>query len=236
MSYNSQSGEDEYLNTKYFKNMRRGIFLEMGALDGVTFSNTKFFEDSLEWNGILIEPNPVQFKKLVENRPKCKLYEALVSDIPGEVEFRYFLDELSAVSGVKDTLPPKFLTAWFDNDLFQHNPQATAIMKTCTLTEIVRHSGVDHIDFLSLDVEGHELNVIKSFDFSIPIGLMLIEWNPEKYAELKECDSILRQRGYKCVDEYQGSRIYIPSSTPRSFSMQNGFLRCTNEFCSTKRI
>lgn len=236
MTYYSQCGEDEYLNTKYFKNMQNGIFLEMGALDGVTHSNTKFFEDTLGWTGILIEPNPVQFEKLVKNRPKCKLYEALVSNIPGEVEFRYFLDELSAVSGVKDTLPPKFLTAWFDNDLFQHNPQASVKMQTRTLTDIVRDSGVDHIDFLSLDVEGHELHVIKSFDFSVPIGLMLIEWNPEKDVELQECDSILRQRGYKCVDEHQASRIYIPSTTPRSFSIQNGFLRCKNDFCSTKRI
>lgn len=211
MTYYSQCGEDEYLNNKYFKNMQRGIFLEMGALDGVTYSNTKFFEDTLDWSGILIEPNPVQFENLTNNRPKCKLYEALVSDIPGEVEFRYFLHGLAAVSGVKNTLPSKHLTAWFDNDGCKHDPQSSRMIKTRTLSDIVKDSGVDHIDFFSLDVEGHEVNVLRSFDFSVPIGLILMEANEEKVSEMKECDDILTKHGYKWVDEHRGSRIYIPT-------------------------
>jgi hypothetical protein len=60
-----------------------------------------------------------------------------------------------------------------------------------------------------LDVEGHELHVLKSFDFSIPIGLILIENNSEKQNEMKECDSILQHNGYNCVDEIAGSKIYV---------------------------
>ena len=41
----------------------------MGALDGIKYSNTKFFEELLNWTGILIEPNPVMFNKLIKNRP-----------------------------------------------------------------------------------------------------------------------------------------------------------------------
>ena len=211
MTYYSQCGEDEYLNNRYFKNMQGGIFLEMGALDGVTYSNTKFYEDSLGWTGILIEPHPIQFGNLTKNRPKCKLYEALVSDIPGEVEFRYFLHGLAAVSGVKNTLPSKHLTAWFDNDGCKHDPQSSRMMKTRTLSDIVKDSGVDHIDFFSLDVEGHELHVLRSFDFSVPIGLILMEANEEKVSEMKECDDILTKHGYELVEEFNGSRIYIPT-------------------------
>lgn len=211
MTYYSQCGEDEYLNNKYFKNMQGGIFLEMGALDGIKFSNTKFFEDTLGWTGILIEPNPVQFGHLTHNRPKCKLYDALVSDIPGEVEFRYFLHGLAAVSGVKDTLPPKFMTAWFDNEGYKHEAQACVSMETRTLSNIVKDSGVDHIDFFSLDVEGHELHVLRSFDFSVPVGLILMEANGEKAAEMKECDDILKNNGYELVEEFNGSRIYVPT-------------------------
>lgn len=189
--------------------MRNGIFLEMGALDGVTYSNTKFFQDTLGWNGILVEPNPNQFEKLVYNRPICKLYEAVVSDIPGEVEFRYFEEGMSAVSGVKDTLPPAFIPAWFDNPEYSQLPQKCNKIKTMTLTDIIRDSKVDRIDFFSLDVEGHELHVLRSFDFSVPIGLILIENNREKQDEMKECDSILQTHGYHCVDEFAGSKIYI---------------------------
>lgn len=209
MTYYSQCGEDEYLNNKYFKNMPRGIFLEMGALDGVTYSNTKFYEDTLGWTGILIEPNPIQFGHLTRNRPRCKLYESLVSDIPGEVEFRYFLHGMAAVSGVKDTLPPKHVTAWFDNEICKHEPQTCRTMKTRTLSDIVKDSGVDHIDFFSLDVEGHELNVIKSFDFSVPIGLLLMEINGDKMKEIEECEEILFRNGFVLDDEFNGSRIYL---------------------------
>ena len=45
--YYSQSGEDEFLNENYFKNKRDGVYIELGALDGVLYSNTKFFEDSI---------------------------------------------------------------------------------------------------------------------------------------------------------------------------------------------
>ena len=207
--YYSQCGEDQYLNDKYFKNMRNGIFLEMGALDGVTHSNTKFFQDTLGWNGILVEPNPVQYTKLLLNRPLCKTYEAVVSDILGEVEFRYFEEGMSAVSGVKDTLPPAFMPAWFDNPEYSQLPQECKKIKTMTLTHIIRDSKVDHIDFFSLDVEGHELHVLRSFDFSVPIGLILIENNPEKQNEMKECDVILQTHGYDCVDEFAGSKIYV---------------------------
>ncbi len=209
MTHYSQCGEDAYLNDKYFKNMRNGIFLEMGALDGVTYSNTKFYEDTLGWNGVLIEPNPIQFGYLIQTRPRCKLYEALVSDIPGEVEFRYFLNGMAAVSGVKDTLPASFLTGWFDNPEFSNQQQACNKMKTRSLTDIVKDSGVDHIDFFSLDVEGHELHVLKSFDFSVPIGLLLMEWNDSKIDDLNQCNEILNKNGYVCVDECENSKIYV---------------------------
>lgn len=210
--YYSQCGEDKYLNDRYFKNMQNGIFLEMGALDGITFSNTKFFEDTLGWSGILIEPNPVQFGYLTSNRPKCKLYEALVSDLDTEVDFRYFLNGYAAVSGVKETLPNSHLRAWFDNPQFRELEQSCRKIRTRTLTDIVKDSGVDHIDFFSLDVEGHELNVLKSFDFSVPITLILIEANSEKKREIDECNTILTTHGYTFVEEFRDSRIYINKS------------------------
>lgn len=59
--YYSQAGEDEFLNKNYFKNKRGGTYIELGALDGVLYSNTKFFQDHLDWSGILIEPHPFKF-------------------------------------------------------------------------------------------------------------------------------------------------------------------------------
>ena len=60
--YYSQCQEDIYLNENIFKNKKNGVYIELGALDGILYSNTKFFEDSLNWKGILIEPHPEKFK------------------------------------------------------------------------------------------------------------------------------------------------------------------------------
>jgi len=81
----SQQGEDRILNEKYF-NYRDGFFIELGAMNGVTYSNTKFFEDSLGWTGILIEPT-IQFDSLKLNRSKCYNFNYAISSINGEVDF-----------------------------------------------------------------------------------------------------------------------------------------------------
>ena len=49
--YYSQCNEDIYLNEKIFKNKKKGTYIELGALDGILYSNTKFFEDTLNWTG-----------------------------------------------------------------------------------------------------------------------------------------------------------------------------------------
>lgn len=50
----------------------KGTFVEIGAYDGLTYSNTKLFEDTFHWNGVLIEANPVNYNKLIKNRQKTK--------------------------------------------------------------------------------------------------------------------------------------------------------------------
>ena len=73
--YYSQCQEDIFLNENIFKNKKNGTYIELGALDGVLYSNTKFFEDSLNWKGILIEPHPEKFKLLQINRPNNFLFD-----------------------------------------------------------------------------------------------------------------------------------------------------------------
>ena len=61
--YHSQVGQDKFINEKVFRGLRNGYFVEIGAFDGVTFSNSYFFEKELGWKGICIEP----MKKYYEN-------------------------------------------------------------------------------------------------------------------------------------------------------------------------
>lgn len=57
-SWHSQEGEDKYVYENFFYGMRGGFFFEMGALDGVLFSNTLWMARAADWRGLLIEPGP----------------------------------------------------------------------------------------------------------------------------------------------------------------------------------
>jgi hypothetical protein len=57
LTFYSQQGEDMYVYKKFINKVANdGIFVELGGLDGITYSNTKFFEDTLSFSGLLIEP------------------------------------------------------------------------------------------------------------------------------------------------------------------------------------
>ena len=78
---NFKASIDRYdLNKIYFNNKENGVFIELGAIDGIFISNTKYFEDNFNWTGILIEPNTFEYEKLKKNRPNCYLFNNLVSN------------------------------------------------------------------------------------------------------------------------------------------------------------
>ena len=211
--YYSQCQEDIYLNENIFKNKKNGVYIELGALDGILYSNTKFFEDSLNWKGILIEPHPEKFKLLQQNRPNNFLFNSLVSCHKEPLEFRYFVDCHAAVSGVENTLSQHHLDAYFDNERIKSLKQNKIFIEPKSLTEIVRSTQLTHIDLLSLDVEGHEYEVLNSWDFSIPIDIILIETlgvQPEK-DEL--CREILIKNNYKFITKYKHNEIYAAIET-----------------------
>jgi len=77
----------EWLDQNVFKGRRNGIFVDAGAGDGISNSNTLFFEMERAWDGLLIEPIPEIFARMAENRPlPQKLGEALWKS-SGVVEF-----------------------------------------------------------------------------------------------------------------------------------------------------
>ena len=205
--YYSQSGEDEFLNNNYFKNKKNGVYIELGALDGVLYSNTKFFEDNLNWKGILIEPHPYKFKNLIYNRPINYLYNNLLSCSTENVVFRFFLDNYSGVSGVEQTLPKEHFNNFFNSI---NEPQDRILIKPKTLTEIIKSTDIKHINLLSLDVEGHEYEVLMSWDFSVPIDVILIETlGGSQIEKEKMCRDILIKNGYIFDTKYKHNEVFI---------------------------
>ena len=85
MKYYSQFNQDKWLFENHFKDKKDGVFLEIGADDGVDKSNTKFYEE-LGWKGMCIEPSHKRFKLLSSNR-NCICENYAISDKVGDVEF-----------------------------------------------------------------------------------------------------------------------------------------------------
>ena len=63
----SQFNQDKFIFENFFPVKSDGVFVDIGAHDGITLSNTWFFENYLGWTGYCFEPNPSLFAKLVEN-------------------------------------------------------------------------------------------------------------------------------------------------------------------------
>ena len=154
----------DYKLSKYLP--KEGVFIEAGAADGFTESNTYFLEKFNNWTGILVEPVYGQYRQCVKERPKSKVFNcALVSfDYPHDT---IKLLEGSLMSTVKGALGEDESVHINKAKYFHGSKGEEIVVRARTLTSILKESGVDHIDFLSLDVEGYESNVLKGLDFDI---------------------------------------------------------------------
>ena len=150
MSYSSQIGQDKWVHS-IIGDKRDGYFIELGACDGLYLSNTLFFERNLNWNGICIEPNDNYIKELYANR-KCNISNELVYSCEGE-KVNFALSD--AASGI------------MDENIGPFTRKDQSVLKiTTTLGNILdKFKAPNIIDYLSLDVEGQEYNILSTFPF-----------------------------------------------------------------------
>jgi len=191
----SQADEDMDLYNAFFCNKTNGQFVEMGALDGVHFSNTKFFEDELGWSGALIEASPTSAEKLAVNRknPKNSIFAEGVCP-EGQHRMDFLVDGNPAIHGNPATMGKHYMAHY-------HNGSTTKISVPCrTLSQMLgaymRRTKATHIDFFSLDVEGGELAVLQTFKFDVKVNVWLIEMDSHNLTKNEEVRKLLRKHGY----------------------------------------
>lgn len=161
----SQDGQDKFLVDNFFHGYKDGFFVDVGAHDGKTINNTVYFENVLNWKGINIEPNINVYKSLILNRPKCINLNCAVSNKDGVSEFILNTGYTEMISGLKENYHPLHYRR-LENEIKTKGGESSVMnVVTKKLATIFETYNIDHVNYLSIDVEGAEFEVIKSIDF-----------------------------------------------------------------------
>ncbi|WP_430910993.1 FkbM family methyltransferase [Methylobacterium sp. sgz302541] len=173
-------GQDAWV-ARVFAGQRGGYFLDFGAFDGKDMSNTLYLERELGWRGICVEPNPTYYPTLCAERTAICVNSALWSR-SREVLTMVDAHGLSSFEHLKDGDS----NARVRTQATQRVIEVETVSPTDLLDRFGAPSG---IEYMSLDVEGSEYDILTGIDFSrYTIKLMTIEHDcsPERQAKVRE--------------------------------------------------
>lgn len=178
----SQFGQDAYMYINHFNRLnRRGVYLDVASNHPIRLSNSYFYDRCLGWKGICVEGNPMYYEATFRER-SCQLVPTCAGKTDGqEVEFA-LRGELGGVMG--------------DSYKFGGNSSSRTLMKErcVSVQTLLNRNAIRRVDFLSLDVEGHEYEVLQGIDWnSVQIDVISVEVT-KSFDEVK---SFLERVGYR---------------------------------------
>ena len=165
----------------YVLNKDNGFFVEVGACDGLVLSNSFFLEKNKKWNGILCEPAEFWHEKLKINRPNCFIEKKpIFSDLKKKINF-------SVKEGGR---------SYIDNN---SNDKNLISLDSITLNQLFLRQGVDKIDYLSVDTEGSEFDILSDLNYNkYRPTIITVEHNYEKINR-KKIFCLLKNNNYSRV-------------------------------------
>ena len=195
--YFSEIGQDKWVLERVFPGVRNGYFVDIGSGHGTIGSNSRTLEER-GWRGVCIDPFPVH----MEGRT-CKMFEAVVFSKPGLlIPFR----TAGGLGGVAETL----------GEWNKEAAQAPTVnMTTVTLDDVLARAGAPpFIHFMSLDIEGAELEALRAFPFDrYRVGAWTIEHNREE-PKRSQIVALLTKHGYRRVNEWHQDDFFVPVDAP----------------------
>lgn len=183
----SQFGEDDIISA-YFPDNYKGICIEIGAADGRMGSNTLMFEEK-GWTAICVEPNPDLFKECIKIRKHHANFA--ISNREDILDFTIFDIPGSSQSAVSSLVVDKRLEKQHEKLITN---KKTIKVQVITLDKLLSYyPEITHIDFISIDTEGTELDVLKGFDIAKWTPKMMIIENNFNDPDIED---YLKQFGY----------------------------------------
>ena len=183
-----------------YLDIRGGTYIEVGANNGVTQSNTYYLEVCKQWRGLLIEPIDRLYKECLWNRPNSTVIQrALVSD---ECESKFvtihdsnLMSVVQAGEVLSDT-EQEHLARGREVQGLEHSPESQVVAET--LSSVIKRLGeFEQVDLFSLDVEGFEMEVLKGIDFSKHRPRYILV----ETANFTGVDKFLDTVGYKFIEK-----------------------------------
>lgn len=190
---------------KTLNEKKNGYFIDIGASNGINLSNTYLLEKDYEWKGICIEPLPEEFELLKINRPKSICINKAVYNTSNQIVSFAISNVDTMYSGIADCIDCHIEKVNSDKQLIN--------VQTITLNDILEQNNApNYIDYLSIDTEGSEFEIIKSVDLKKYIfGIIDIEHNFIEPRRTNIRDFLLLN-GYLLNFENEWDDSYIHSS------------------------
>jgi FkbM family methyltransferase len=160
MKHYGQLKQDLLVYNNFFKDKKDGFYVDIGAHDGITGSNTYLF-DQIGWKGICIEPNEIRFNELQKNRTSTN-HNCVISDIDKDyVEFCLIDGYAEMLSGITEKYTENHKKRII-RDCENHGCNRKKVsIRNYKFNDLVEN---EEIDFLSVDTEGGEIDIIESID------------------------------------------------------------------------
>ena len=205
--YYGQYLQDKFVNENFFKDKRNGVFLDVGAYDGVSISNSLFFEKELGWTGICVEPSPTKFMKLCKYRTSIAMNYA-IDKSNGMSKFLSTTGYTDTLAGLVDHYDQRHLSR-IHNEISALGGQANVIpVHTISIESLLERFGIRHIDYMSVDVEGGEMAVLQSINFD-KVRIDVIDFE-DNYTDISTpIVTFLKKNGYVFHTKLGGDIIMV---------------------------
>jgi len=176
-----------------------GVFVEAGANHPIDWSQTYLLEQK-GWRGVLIEPNPELARLCRELRPASRVFDCALIEPggPEKVRMRIPVRRGSAVAAIVNSTT----TTESRDEIFDCPAR--------TLDSVLAESGIERLDFFSIDLEGYEVKALQGFSWS--------RWRPKLLSIEDHCENLRTHRyvssqGYRLVRRIGDNHWYVPKDS-----------------------